>query len=192
MIQERLAEVLEKRSLARGSHTPDGIMCVMEAAAYIAGEKWSDAPACVCPSIRDFMVGWNDGLPNDAERDRLLKPLLPFVINTRSTAKIETRRRWMAFDWLVHEHAAAWMDLTPSLVEHAKVLRGLPEINEETIDSIMPILRAARDASAAAWAAAWAAAGDAAWAAAGDALKPTTERLQLSAQNLVRRMCAAA
>ncbi len=46
---------------------------------------------------------------------------------------------------------------------------------------------AARDA---AWDAAWAAVADAAAAAAGDALRPTTERLQLSAVELIMRMCA--
>ena len=205
ILQDRLAEVLA-RPLLKGGHNPDGEMCVMEAAAYIAGEKWSAAPQCVCPAITDFMVPWNDCLPTDADRDRLLKPLLPLLIGTRTTTTDTLKYRWMAFDWLVREHAPAWMDLTPSLVEHATALRGLPEITANTIALAMPVLQEARKASAAAGdaagdaagAAARAAAGAAARAAAGDAagdaaenrLAPTVAQLQASAQDLVRRMCA--
>ena len=56
--QDRLAEIA---SLKRGGHTlTDGEMCVMEAVAYVAGERWSDAPQCACPVITSFMVSWND------------------------------------------------------------------------------------------------------------------------------------
>ncbi len=48
----------------------------MEAAAFIAGEPWSDHPACVCPVIAAFMRSWNDGL-SDKDRNRLLLPLIP-------------------------------------------------------------------------------------------------------------------
>lgn len=113
ILDERLAEVLAK-PLLKGAHAPDGKMCIMEAAAYIAGEPWSDAPQCVCPSIRDFLALWNDSLPSDAERDRLLKPLLALVVGTRSTPEIEMRRRWMAFDWLVREHATVWWSVALS------------------------------------------------------------------------------
>ena len=72
VIQERLVGIA---SLGKGSHSPtDGEMCVMEAVAYVAGEPWSDAPKCACPVITAFLVSWNDSLPSDAERDRLLKP----------------------------------------------------------------------------------------------------------------------
>ena len=212
LIADRLTEILERKSLAHGQHPPDGIMCVMEAASYIAGEPWSDHPACVCPAITDFMIAWNDNLPDDAARDRLLKPLLGVIIGTRGGDALTTRRRWMGFDWLVREHCAAWMDLTPALASHTSTLRSLPEINADTIALCMPVLQEARKASAAAGDAARNASGDAAWAAAqaaawnaarnaardaaGDAaraaLNPTVERLQASAQDLVRRMAAVA
>src|SRR6185437_10624017 len=72
---------LEKLSLESGSHEEfEKGMCVMEAVAYVAGEPWSDHPQCAFPVITSFMIAWNDGLPNDAERDRLLKPLVPQLI----------------------------------------------------------------------------------------------------------------
>ena len=78
VIQQDKWAAIERLSLQSGSHESlEKGMCVMEAAAYVAGEPWSDHPVCACPVITAFMIAWNDALPNDAERDRLLKPLIP-------------------------------------------------------------------------------------------------------------------
>ena len=250
---------LEALTLAQGSHKEkQDAYCVMEAVAYVAGEPWSDAPTCACPVITTFMVTWNDSLPSNKDRDRLLKPLVPLLVDTRSTKAIERVRSYMALDWFVRVHVPTWFDLTPSLKPSGDALRALDELNSAaacraamvTIRTAGKQSAAARAAAgdaaraaagaaaraaagaaarAAAWDAAraaagdaagdaaWAAAGDAAWAAAraaagdaawdaawaaagaaaraaamdaaGAALKPTTKRLQLSAQQLVRDLC---
>ena len=252
--ESRLAEVA---TLSSGGHGGiDEGMCVMEAVAYVAGEPWSDAPACACPVITAFMVSWNDSLPSNEDRDRLLKPLIPSIVGTRSTPEVEQRRATMAADWLIRVHTPAWLRAA-KLESQAAALEALPEITDfSQCPSLMPTLEAVRKdsdaaraaaraaawdaaraaagdaAGDAAWAAAWAAAGaaagdaawdaardaawaaaraaagaaagDAAWAAARDAawaaawaaawdaawaaLKPTTERLQDGAVDLVRRM----
>jgi hypothetical protein len=41
--------------------------------------------------ITTFMIRWNDTLPTDADRDRLLKPLIPSFVGTRADASIEKR-----------------------------------------------------------------------------------------------------
>src|SRR6185312_6688031 len=146
-----------------GSHEDreDGV-CAMEAAAYIAGEEHSDHPACVSPVITRFMVNWNDSLPDDATRDRLLKPLLPLVIGTRTNADDEETRAWLAFDWLARVCTPAWLRLA-GLTEEAQLLEGTARIvDAATCDAAMPAWDAA-------WAAARDAASDAAWAAARDA-----------------------
>jgi len=160
---DRIA-ILNTMSLCSGSHESlnEGA-CVMEAVAYVAGEPWSDHPTCACPVITSFMIAWNDSLPTDADRDRLLKPLVPQIIETRSTAAVEERRSYMALDWLIRVHTPKWLDLVPALASHAKALRDL----EEIVD--MAGAAAAGKLTDAAWAAAWAAAWDAAWDAAGDA-----------------------
>jgi len=183
-------------SLSSGSHEDfEKGMCVMEAAAYVAGEPWSDHPRCACRVITSFMIGWNDRLPSDAERDRLLKPLIPDIIDTKSTPAIEERRSYMALDWLIRVYTPRWLDLVPSLAPHAKAVRDLEEIADlagasaagasvvaaraaaravagDAARAAGDAARAAGDAAwAAARAAAWAAAGDAAWAAAGDAAR---------------------
>lgn len=202
---DRLASI---STLANGPHAEnEQHMCAMEAVAYIAGEPWSDHPKCACPIISAFMRSWNDALPNDDERTRLLLPLIPKLVGTRSTPEIETRRATMAADWLIRVHTPDWLRLA-KLESQAAVLEGLPEITDfSKCRSLMPTLNAVRKyadaARDAARAAAWDAAGDAAWdaaraaarAAAGDAaraaLKPTIERLQLSAVLLVEKMIAA-
>lgn len=181
--------------LASGGHSPtDGEYCAMEAVAYIAGEPWSDSPACACPVIAAFMRGWNDGLPDD-ERDALLRPLIPRLVGTRSTAAIEHCRSLMAADWLVREHTPAWLRLA-RLTKQADALASLPEITSmKQVPSIRGAIEAARDDAFAAWDAAWDAAGyaagDAAGDAARDALNPTRLLLQQSALRLVERMIDA-
>jgi hypothetical protein len=137
------------------------------------------------------MTTWNDLLPNDAERDRLLKPLIPDLIDTRATPAIEKRRSYLALDWLIRVHTPKWLDLVPALAPHAAALRDLSEIVDVTgATAAGKLTAAARDAAwAAAGAAARAAAArDAAGAAVAKHLQPTKEWLQASAVDLVRRM----
>ena len=181
---ERLAQVT---TLLSGDHAPntDGAMCAMEAAAWIAGEEWSDHPQCVCPVIGAFMRSWNDALP-DADRTRLLLPLIPKTIGTRGSEALEARRATMAADWYVRTFTPAWLRLA-GLTAHADTLAGMPEIlSFEKTPSIRTALEAARKDAEAARSAAESAAGS----AAESALKTTCEELQASALQLVERMCA--
>ena len=123
---KRLAE-LQNISLARGNNDPSGMeMCALEAAAYIAGEPWSDHPACVCPVIAAFVRTWNDDLPAN-ERDRLLRPLIPRLVGTWSTPAMQLRRAFIAADWALREAAPDALDAT-GLGALARKLRALPEI----------------------------------------------------------------
>ena len=181
--KDRLAAVM-RAPLLEGSHTSDdGGMCVMEAVAYVAGEPWSDAPLCACPVITEFVRSWNDDL--DAEgRERLLKPLVPMLVNTRATRETELRRSALALDWLVRVYTPKFLDLIPELAVHADTLRGLGGlVSARAAAGAAGAAEAA--ARAAAWAAAWAAAGAAARAA---ALETTIAWLQDSAVDLVHRM----
>jgi hypothetical protein len=201
VIEERLQKILTL-NLKSGAHSPDSTFCVMEAVAFVAGEEWSDHPACACPVISAFLRAWNDTLPTDADRDRLLKPLIPKLVGTRNKA-LEERRSLLAADWLVRVHTPAWLRLA-GLTTHADALANLPEITSMAqAPSIRGPIEAARKdaytvwaaARAAAWDAAWAAAWAAARAAAGAAAKkklaPTVAELQQSALALVERMIDA-
>lgn len=172
-------EAKKIEALLSGSHSPNSKMCIMEAAAYVADAPWSDSPECVSPVIGGFLRNWNDSLRDNESRTRLLAPLIPEILGTAGTEASETKRSWMAFDWLVREWVPAFMDLTESLRPHAKALRDLEPIYDKLkLEASRPTIEAARKASAAAR------------AAASDALKPTVAALQESAADLVRRMAA--
>ena len=177
--RERLAAL---PPLSAGAHeTEHEGACFMEAVAYVAGEPWSDKPACACPVLGTFMRAWNDDLP-DADRDRLLRPVVLRLVGSRSTKEVKVRRSWLAMDWLVRTNAPAWLRLTPALVPHADALTDLPPIvDAQTAAAHQSTFNAA-----------YAAAGAAAYAAAGAALQPTTATLQRSALDLVDRMLAEA
>ena len=94
---DRLRAV-ETISLESGAHNTfaEGA-CVMEMLAWVAREQHSDHPQCACPVIAAFLRTWNDGLRSDAERDRLLKPLIPRLLDSRSTGSCAyTRLRFCA------------------------------------------------------------------------------------------------
>jgi len=65
--------------LARGRHrSPRSGACFMEMASYLAGERWSDHPACTHPVLAALARNVNDRT-TDAGRPRLA-PLIPRVI----------------------------------------------------------------------------------------------------------------
>jgi hypothetical protein len=158
---------LDTLVLDGGSHSPGSDrMCVMEAVALLAGEGWTDHPACASPVIGAFLRSWNDSLPDD-ERQHL-KQYIPRLVGSKGTDEQETDRAWLATDWLIRVQAPAWLRLA-GMADQADLLAAMQPVNPETCPSIMPALKAVRSDAAAARDAAGAAAWDAAWAAARDA-----------------------
>ena len=94
--ETRVPTVADVPVLSVGAHASlaEGT-CAMEAVSYLAGEPWV---------IAAFLRRWNDDLP-DADRDRLLRPVLRRVVGSRATSAVERRRAWLATDWLVRETA---------------------------------------------------------------------------------------
>jgi hypothetical protein len=204
LVIDRMA-ALESGTIKYGSHGSFARgACALEFAAYLAGEEHSDEPECVCPVLRAFVISWNDALPTDEDRNRLLKPLIPQLIDTRSTPAVEEKRAYIALDWLIRVNTPTWLDLRDDLKPHAAALRAMDAIQDiATAEAAgTPVYAAGAAARAAAEAAAGAAAGDAAgaatWAAARDAagdaasaaLKPTASMLQASALDMLTRMIA--
>ena len=114
---------LEHLTLKSGAHPAGGAdMCVMEAVAYMAGESWSDTPACASPVVALFCRTWNDTDEpyGQAIRDRL-RGYIPRLVDSRGTAQQEERRSWLALDWLIRVHTATWLRVA-GLTEHARHL----------------------------------------------------------------------
>ena len=168
----------ERIVLQTGAHRSlDDGGCVMEFAAWVAGEPHSDHPQCVSPVLAIFLRDWNDAL-DDATRQRLV-PYAIAAVGTNTGQTHEETRAWLALDWLIRVYTPAWLRLA-GLVPEARTLEATARIVDAVtcravqrpLDAAGAAARAAARAAAgaAAWAAARAAArdaaGDAAWAAA--------------------------
>ncbi len=185
VIDSRLAEVLD-RPLLRGSHVPNSNdMCVMEAVAYVAGERWTDSPACASRPIAALLRRVNDRM--DDEDRQLLKPLIARLVGSKASPEVEIRRAWLAVDWAIRAAAPVWLD-NAGLTEHAAALRGLDEIKDRKSATIARNLAVkARSAAAV-----YAAAADDAYAAAADDAKRKEIRKNLLRETvkLAERMLA--
>jgi hypothetical protein len=86
--------------LSRGKHRlPRRGACFMEMASFLAGERWSDHPACTHPLLADLARLVNDVL-TDRSRPQLV-PMIPSVIGLTSNdlhvdAAIALRTAWVA------------------------------------------------------------------------------------------------
>ena len=170
--------------LRYGSHgTSDKGMCAMEAVAWLANEPHSDRPACTCSVIAAFVRRFNDRLRTDEDRTLLLRPLLLELIGTRSTGLYVMRQRaYLAADWSVRTmlpilfRAFGWTEAADQCTNAA------PIVDRQTALMGRDIARQAQAAAAAA----------AAYAAADRKTRFETARIEIniSAVELVRRMCA--
>ena len=130
------AIVLQPTSTARRSTR----LSPLELAAWYAHEAHTDHPASVSPVLATF-VRWLAAGLDDETRQRL-KGFVPRLVGTgpgpgdrgdsgdgdgRSAA--DDRRRWMAVEWLVKGHAAAWLRLA-GLVEAADTLDGIGDLTD--------------------------------------------------------------
>lgn len=126
-------------------------MCAMEMVAWLAGEPHSDEPSCSCPVLGAFVRACNDSM-DDEQRNRLLKPLVPFLLDSRRTAAVERARGLVAVDHLVRTLLPNWLRRQRRL-EEAQLLFDLPPIRR--LEDVRAALRAvehfARSQHAAVW-----------------------------------------
>lgn len=171
-------EILDELHLGAGKHqSPTHGTCLLEAVAYIAGEKHSDHPECASPTLGAFGRELNDVLPDD-KRQRLV-PLVPLIVGTADDGHDE-ERGLMALDWLIRTYTPAWLDLA-GLTDEAQELRDLRRIVDDvSAAAAKPAVLRAHDRASAAWSAA----GSAARSAAQEVLAPTVDTLQDSAIEL--------
>ena len=125
--------------------------CLLELASFVAGEPWSDRPQCVCQVIGALGRRLNDSIATDEMRTKLLRPLLPKLLNTKGSSELTVRRAFAAADAAVRIFAASALEHR-KMPEWAKRLRELPAI----VDAASA--RSARDEARAAAAASYASA----------------------------------
>ncbi len=135
IIQSRL-DKLSEFTLEHGSHSwssDDDVgkgMCALECAAYLAGEVHSASPSCVCPVITSVIVGWNDSLPDDDTRNRLIRDsgLLVKMLGTRiESDSVLLKRMYMIQDWNIRVRMPAFLRLA-GFIKEADDAMSLAEI----------------------------------------------------------------
>lgn len=84
--------------LSRGRHaSPDKGACVMELASMLAGEPFSDHPACASPVIGAFLRTYNDAIDDD--RRQTLYRYAAMVVGTRAADDVEAARGVACASW---------------------------------------------------------------------------------------------
>jgi len=141
-----------------GTHTgQSGQLCLLEAAAVLAGEPLTDHPRCVSPIVRTLGIRLND-LATHRQRQTLTR-FLPHLVVTAGDGK-EDSRRWVALDFSLRTVWPRWVDRL-GMQEEAAALRGLAPITGEpaycaarplvapVIDELTRLRRRRRDGSSA-------------------------------------------
>ncbi len=99
--------------LRSGSHERrDDGMCAMEMVAWLAGEEHSDHPHCACPVLGAVTRAFNDSLLSDGQRERLLRRLVPKLVNSRATPDVHRRRAFRLVDMALRELIPAGLRAT--------------------------------------------------------------------------------
>lgn len=142
LLDQRL-HLLKDMEIRYGGHTSvrHGA-CVMELVGWVAGETFSDHPRCACPVLTEFLVEWNDRIGDQARR--LLKPLIPKLVGSRSTHEVERTRSWLLADWAMRVAAPMALD-SAHLPDLAQRLRDLPEVTTATCDEARRVCSVVRD-----------------------------------------------
>jgi hypothetical protein len=84
--------------LSAGSHAaPEEGVCVLELASMLNDEPFSDRPRSVCPALREFLQGYNDGLPDDLRQE--LYALASEIVDTHAPAPVTAWRARLCVGW---------------------------------------------------------------------------------------------
>lgn len=97
-------------------------LCALEAAAMIAGEPHSDAPACVCPVVAAYIRVLNDPRwSSDAARSAALMPWIKRIVGSRTTSEVKHARA----AWLAQRALQFWTPLAGMSAVQAIEVAGL-------------------------------------------------------------------
>ena len=152
--------------LSKGIGNREDRGCWMTAVSVYANETWSAHPSCVPPTIRWLCIILNDMLPSDAERERVIGPVLFLPVGADPSPEAEQERAFLCADRAVRVFAPKALDAA-GMTDEAQALRDLqPVTNKESAHAARAVADAAGRAANAAGAADAAAVAAAATAAA--------------------------
>src|SRR5436190_17274428 len=83
---------------------PGKVVCVMELASMLAGERFGDRPASVCPVIGAILRAYNDNVDDRRRQD--LYRFAADAVDTRRDYRVQRRRADAALDWALDRYGA--------------------------------------------------------------------------------------
>lgn len=93
--------------LSKGKHaSPEHGVCVMELASTLAGERFTDRPRAVCPTIAAFLRTYNDLV--DDERRQDLYPYASSAVGTAHSGELAARRAELIVQWTEARARRRW------------------------------------------------------------------------------------
>ncbi|HLJ02380.1 MAG TPA: hypothetical protein VKT31_03020 [Solirubrobacteraceae bacterium] len=93
--------------LSKGKHiSPEDGVCVMELASMLAGEPFTDHPACACPVIGSFLRAYNDSLDDSRRQD--LYAYASKVVGSRRTGAVQRARAERLAEWEFELRRRRW------------------------------------------------------------------------------------
>ncbi len=124
--------------LSKGKHvSPEDGACVMELASMLAGETFSDHPACACPVIASFLRAYNDSLDDDRRQD--LYAYASKVVGSRSTGAVQRARAERLATWELTLRRRRWTRrMLPEPLRHLGLRRrhALDSIGTHAVHAI--------------------------------------------------------
>jgi hypothetical protein len=98
--------------LSAGKHSsPEEGACVMELASMLAGESFTDHPACVCPVIGSFLRAYNDSVGDERRQD--LYGYVSMVVGSVAPAEVERARAERLVGWSSENFRRRWARYVP-------------------------------------------------------------------------------
>jgi hypothetical protein len=89
--------------LGPGRHPrPAKVVCVMELASMLSGERFGDRPVSVCPVIGAILRVYNDNIDDRRRQD--LYRFAADAVDTRRDYRVQRRRADAALDWAANRH----------------------------------------------------------------------------------------
>ncbi len=90
--------------LGPGRHPrPGQVVCVLELASMLAGERFGDRPVSVCPVIGAILRAYNDNVDDRRRQD--LYRFASDAVDTRRDYRVQRRRADAALDWALARYA---------------------------------------------------------------------------------------
>src|ERR1700748_1008376 len=84
--------------LGPGRHPqPGDVVCVMELASMLAGDRFGDRPVSVCPVIGAILRAYNDNVDDGRRQD--LYRFAADAVDTRRDYHVQRRRADTALEW---------------------------------------------------------------------------------------------